>query len=183
MYLAQARDISPDFEYDHKNAKLIQKILKKSESGDGVKAFCDCKSKLNDYSYWFMLGTLWVDSVDGASIALWKSLFSSKRKKRDSCLMKPSELRFLKKMADEVTVYRAKRKGEEDWLAYTLDPNFAAKMAFSRAVDVIHEYKVKKSDITAVFLRRGEAEVLVLDNRKPEFIRTVGVKVIGNEDE
>ncbi|UKA04971.1 hypothetical protein [Photobacterium damselae] len=175
----QARDISPDYEFDYKSAKLIKKILKRSEDGNGIQAFVECKKKLNDYSYWFVLGTLWVDSTDGANISLWKSLFSSSRPNRDSSLMKPSELRFFKKLPAEITVYRAKRKAEEDWIAYTLDPSVAGKMAISRATDVVHEYKVKKRDVDAIFLRRGESEVLVLDNLKPTLVRTIDVKIKG----
>ena len=167
MHLSYSRDISQDFEYSYENAKLIKRILKQSEVGDGVRVFSECARKLNNYSYWFILGELWINEVDGLDVSLWKMLFSSDRINKKTSLMKPSELRRFNRMPDEIIIYRAKRKGEEDWIAYTVDFEYASRVAALRGVDVVHEYVVKKEDVTAVFLR-NKMNVLVLDNRKPK---------------
>lgn len=177
MFMSHARDISPDFEYNFRDAKLIKKILKQGELGSGIKEFCAHEKKLTDYSYWFILGTLWVDSVDGADLSVWKRLFRSNRKKMKTSLMKPSEVRYYNRLPQVITVFRAKRKGEEDCIAYTLDPVVAAKMAFSRATDVIYEYTINKADVSAVFLRRGESEVLVLDSFNVELVKIIDIAV------
>ena len=45
-----------------------------------------------------------------------------------------------------------------------------------RGVSDVHEYRIKRSDILALFLRRGEYEVLCLDRRKARFVNFVSIK-------
>jgi hypothetical protein len=90
--------------------------------------------------------------------------------------MKPSEYRVLMAGPDELTVYRAHRPKETDWIAYTLDPQIAAsRFAQQRGVDEVKAYRVRREDVLALFLRRGEKEVLVLDKSRAELITTLEV--------
>ncbi|MEC2555116.1 hypothetical protein P9W85_28065, partial [Bacillus tropicus] len=74
-----------------------------------------------------------------------------------------------------ITVYRAHRINEKDWIAYTLDPLIAARFANEREVNTIAEYKVKKRDVFALFLRRGEQEVIVLDKKNIQFVSKIDI--------
>jgi hypothetical protein len=70
--------------------------------------------------------------------------------------------------------YKAKKT---EGINYTLFPQEAAKFARKRGVDKVSEYLITKADVCAIFLRRGEFEVLVLDRTKAELIREIPVVV------
>lgn len=80
--------------------------------------------------------------------------------------MKPDELSALKKLPNKLTVYRAHRENELDWIAYTLDKKIAERFARERGSSEVTTYKVKKSDVLAYFTRRGEQEIIIIDNKK-----------------
>lgn len=162
------QDISPEFKYNPRDAKLMSELLKYESTPQAVIKFEELSDKFKtDYAYWFALSTLWVSYTGWSELSLWKRLFSSTRPKRAKCIMKPSEYKRFKQLPYFVTIYRAKRKGEDDWIAYTLDLNIAIRFAIERKVLQVYEYKVKSKDIMALFLRRGEKEVIVLDVNKP----------------
>ena len=94
--------------------------------------------------------------------------------------MKPSEVDVLRLLGDTLTVYRAHRSDEDDWLSYSLHPEEAAKFAHRRGVDKVSEYQVAKADVLALFLRRGEMEILVLDKTKAELMREIPVVVVSS---
>lgn len=173
-------DISPDFKFDERSAKYAAKIVKHAETPKAITTFNKHKDKLDDYHYWFVLSTLWVSYTGFSDLRLWKRLFSSERTKKHTSLMKPSEVKALKQLPDIIPCLRAKRPNEEDWIAYTIDTETAAKMALKRGVDIVHEYLVKKEDVTALFLRRDEYELIVLDKSAPQFVRTIDVVVEDN---
>jgi hypothetical protein len=89
--------------------------------------------------------------------------------------MKPSELKEYNYLPHIVTIYRAKRKEEKQWIAYTLDLEIAKRFAKDRKVDKVTKYEVKKNDILALFLRRGEKEIIVLDEKNVKFIEEIEV--------
>lgn len=86
--------------------------------------------------------------------------------------MKPNELRIFKTLPNKLTIYRAHRPNETNWIAYTLDKEMAFWFAKNRGTNQIDEYRIKKKDVLAVFLRREESEVLVLDKNIPKYQRT-----------
>ena len=87
--------------------------------------------------------------------------------------MKPSELREYNKLNSNIIAYRVHRKGEKDWIAYTLSLDIAKRFAKERDVQTISQYRIKKKDIEALFLRRGEEEIILLDKSKAKFIKEV----------
>ncbi|HIF9347065.1 TPA: hypothetical protein ACX6RX_003176 [Photobacterium damselae] len=91
--------------------------------------------------------------------------------------MKPSELSAFEQLDDEFTVYRAKRVDETDCIAYTRDINVATNLAVHRGINEIHQYTVNKVFILALFLRRGEEEVIVLDTTTLTLVRTIDIEV------
>jgi hypothetical protein len=169
-------DISPDFSWNKKDWQTIQKVLPHEATPEAVKAFARYAYRLSDYGYWFLLSTLWVSYTGWSDLDLWKRLFLSTRGNRETSIMKPSELAVFRALGDPLTLYRAHRSEETDWISYTLSPLKAAEFAARRGVDQVKEYRVAKVDALCLFLRRGEFEALVLDKAKAEFVREVTVK-------
>lgn len=164
-------DISTQFKWNLYDATIARKLIEMEETPEAIKYFSENCDELTDYAYWFFLSTLWVSYSGFSQLELWKELFSSSRPKKMKSIMKPSELTAFERLSWFITIYRAHRQGENDCIAYTLNKDIAFRFARERGVNSIKEYKVKKNDITALFLRREEEEVIVLDRKKVSFIK------------
>lgn len=164
-------DISKEFKWNPCDAIIAKKLLELEETPEAIKYFAERCNELTDYAYWFFLSTLWVSYSGFSDLELWKKLFSSDRSKRKKSIMKPSELKAFENLPWFVTVYRAHRLGEKDCIAYTLNKDIAFRFAREREVNSIKEYKVKKRDITALFLRREEDEVIILNKENLSFVK------------
>lgn len=165
-------DISSKFRPNIQDKIISLKLLEYEGTPEAIEYFNQKCSQLSDYGYWFLLSTLWVSYTGFSDLNLWKELFSSDRPGREKSIMKLSEIRKYKQLPYFVTVYRAHRENEKDWIAYTLDKDIAFRFAKERSVTGISEYKVKRKDILALFLRRGEEEVIILDKNKIQLIKT-----------
>lgn len=155
---------------------VAQLIVDHEGTPEALQAFAAHADKLDDYSYWFFLSTCWVSYTGWSDLDLWKELFSSDRPKRKHCIMKPSEVRAFEFLPQVITVYRAHRPNEEDWIAYTLSPDIAKRFANERGVTNIHKYHVNKRHVLALFLRRGEEEILVLDKEHVKLIEEIQIQ-------
>ena len=169
------KDISSCFKYNFKDKLIGLQLIKREETPEAIKYFSENCDKLSNYAYWFFLSTLWVSYSGQSDIELWKKLFSSDRPQKLKSIMKPSELKEYNYLPHIVTIYRAKRKEEKQWIAYTLDLEIAKRFANERKVDKVTKYEVKKNDILALFLRRGEKEIIVLDEKNVKFIEEIEV--------
>lgn len=105
----------------------------------------------------------------------WRTLFSSERPDRKRSLLKPDELRSYNDLPALVTAYRAHRPGETDWIAYTLKRDIAFRFGRERGVVQIHKYAIPKCAIVALFLRRGEHELLVMDKASASLVETIAL--------
>lgn len=168
-------DISPYFKFDFNDKYMAQQLLKREGTPEAIKYFSGNCNKLTNYGYWFLLSTLWVSYTGFSDIELWKKLFSSNRPQKLKSIMKPSEVQAYEHLPYFITVYRAKRAGEKQWIAYTLDLEIAKRFAKERDVNKISKYEVKKRDVLALFLRRGEKEIIVLDENKPVFVEEIEI--------
>jgi hypothetical protein len=95
--------------------------------------------------------------------------------------MKPDELRAFDALPNFLECYRAHRPDEEDWISFTLNPETAAKMAINRGVDEITLYKINKKFCIALFLRRGEHELITMQKDKAKKIRNISIKILKEE--
>ena len=164
-------DISRNFRWNAYDASVAKKILELEGTSEAIKYFSKVCNKLTNYAYWFFLSTLWVSYSGFSDIELWKKLFSSSRGRKRSSIMKPSEVKAYDRLPYFVRAYRAHRPDETDWIAYTLSKDIALRFAKERGVTAFSEYEIKKKDITALFLRREEQEIILLDQEKARFIR------------
>lgn len=173
-------DISPDWKGStRQERRILKRVVGVEQTPKAIQIFArDCE-KLGDYWYWFTLSTLWVSYSGHSDLNLWRQLFRSTRPNKRTSLMKPSECEVYLQLPEWVRVYRAHRVGEKDWISYTIDPQIAARFARERGVDEVVEYLVERAAILAVFTRRGEYEVMVLE---PRYAQRLGVlKVVPKE--
>ncbi|MCY9861455.1 hypothetical protein OTK49_02840 [Vibrio coralliirubri] len=171
-------NISPIAPPPNESDSRIGRILIKHEgTGKAIREFDKNKKYLTDYAYWFYLSSCWVSYSGYSDLRLWRQLFSSSRPNRRLCIMKPQEIVQLALLPDMLTIYRAKRDGEKDCIAYTLNPEIAANMALQRNVNCVHQYSAKKEDVLALFMRRGEEEVIILDKSRVHLLSVIPVVV------
>lgn len=164
-------DISPDWNGStEKERAAIEEILKLEGTPDAILAFNRYKKIFDNYWYWFILSTLWVSYSGWSDLQLWKRLFNSSRAKRNTSIMKPSEWEAFKALPTVLMVYRAHRPNETDWISYTLSSDLAERWVAQRG-GYLAVYQIRKRDCIALFLRRGEQELLMLEPKKARRIR------------
>lgn len=160
-------EVSPDFVRNKYDGAVAFKLMRVANTPRAIRCFSNECRGLSDYAYWFFLGTLWVSYSGFSDLKLWRRLFSSDRPNRATSLMKPSELKLFNALPDPVTAYRAPRAGETDWIALTISSDEAVRFAGQRDGDCVDVYDVPKSAVIALFTRRGEWEIIVLDRTAP----------------
>ncbi|QGG61790.1 hypothetical protein LB003_03290 [Loigolactobacillus bifermentans] len=170
------KDISTAFKPNRKDSEIMSELIKLDGDSKSVEYFDQHSHELTDSAYWFGLSTLWVGSANCADLETWKRLFSSNRPNRAISLMKPSELKALKKLPNKINLFRAQQPGETDWIAYSTNPAVAARFAVMKNISEISVFRTKKPNISALFLRRNEYEAIVLDKR---MVKKVDVLYMG----
>jgi hypothetical protein len=171
-----SNDISAAFTPNQSDAAIMGHLLQFEGTERAVVEFTHACGFLSDLAYWYTLGTLWVSYTGWSEIAMWRRLLSADRSDRTRALLRPSEYEALKRLPQRFSAFRAHRLGETDWLSYTLNPVTAALFTRRRGVERFTEYSVPRKDVTALFLRRGEDEILVLDRRHVRRIQEWQVK-------
>lgn len=167
------RDISPNWKGSTDSEReVIEQMLPLQETPYAILMFNELQEFLGDYWYWFVLGTLWVSYSGWSDLELWKRLFRADRKQRATSLMKPSEWEAFKKLPDRFTAYRSHRPDETDWISYTLDRELADRWTIERG-GLTQAYTLKREYCLALFLRRDEKEILMLDPRKAKKIEQI----------
>lgn len=159
-------DISPNFKYNAIDAAIGTQLLRFEATPLAVQYFASVCDRLTHYAYWFYLSTIWVSYSGWSDLRLWKHLFRSSRPKRATSIMKPSEFEEFKKLPNQIIAYRAHRPHETDWISYTLDLEIARRFARERGVSEVVQYRLRKKDVIALFLRRGEQELIMLEPSK-----------------
>lgn len=167
------------FKWNAVDASFAHEIIKREETPEAITYFSEHSDTLSDYAYWFFLSTLWVSYTGHSDINLWKHLFSSDRPNCPRCLMKPSEYKEYRRLPPFVIAYRVHRPGESDWIAYTRSIDVALRFCINRNVDDVSVYEIPRRDILALFLRRGEDEIIVLDKGKAVFKKNIHVAGLG----
>lgn len=167
---AKLNDISPNWRgASTREQRAIDSILAYESTPFAVVRFDQLKRELENYWYWFTLGTLWVSYSGWSDLDLWRKLFFAGRKHRSSSLMKPSEYEAFQKLPNRFTAFRAHREGETSWISYTLDRDIAERLHRHRGGE-IRTYELQRDYCTALFLRRGEQEILMLDPQRARLI-------------
>lgn len=156
-------NLSTAYRFNKSDARIITNLIT-AEAEIQIDLFQKNSLQLSDYAYWYLLSTLYVNDSSIASVSTWKTLFQEKRPNRSISLMKPDELSEFKKLPNKLILYRAHSKDETDWISYTLNLETAIRFAKGKKVNEITEYRVKKNQCLALFLRREENEILCMNN-------------------
>lgn len=160
--LNDPRDISPDFTGPNPtDSRIARRLIALQGTPRALHYFTKHAHELSDYSYWFFLGTLWVHYSGFTDLQVWRRLFQSDRPNKRTSLMKPSEVYAFDRLPGILTIFRAHREHERDWIAYTMHLDVAARMAHDREGSCICSYIVSIADVDALFLRRSEWEIIV----------------------
>ncbi len=173
-------NVSAAFKPGHaEDSRMCRALLEREGTPAAIQFFAENHKGLTSYCYWFLLSTCWVSYTGHSNLGQWRELFSSPRKQREISIMKPDELTAFRELPDVVVAYRAHRRGETDWISYTLNSTTAARFARERGTRSFAIYHIDKSDILALFTRRGEDEIIVLDRKAPVQINTVPLLFVG----
>jgi hypothetical protein len=169
------QDVSPKFRWTLADDQMARKLIELDKTPEAIKYFAANCDRVTDNGYWFFLSTLWVSYTGFSDLNLWKKLFASDRHGRKQSIMKPSEVEQFDLLPWFIKAYRVHRENETDWIAYTLDLNVACRFAGEREAKKISEFRIKKRDVLALFLRRNEYEIIVLDKSKAQFVRDYSI--------
>ena len=123
------------------------------------------EDEIDDNTYWSLASDVWIDTENAwQNIGSWTELFGSDRASQHS-LMNEEELQLFTSLPDTLTIYRGCRKDvNEEGLSWTLDRSRAQWFADRHGHDdrTLLTREINKSEVIAVFTRRGEEEVIVL---------------------
>lgn len=174
-------NISTAFKFNEQDAKIAEQLLiyEGHPDPEAIHYFAKHCDELTNYGYWFLLSTLWVWGGDvDINLSLWRELLSSNRPDKEISLMKPDELKQLKRLPNKIRVYRASQNDHADGIAYTTDFKIATEFALMNHSEFILTGRVKKPDVTALFLRQVESELIILDKSLIRGIEKISVKTI-----
>lgn len=169
------QNISGVFKPNPYDAKVASILITVEKTPIAIQVFDKYHEGLTDYSFWFFLSTLWVSYSGWSDLDLWKKHFGSSRPHRVQSIMKPDEYKAFKAFPGVMTVYRAHRPNETDWIAYTMSDKKAMAFARGRDVNTFKKYRLDKRHVVAYFSRRGESEIICLDKTKPQFVEEIPV--------
>jgi hypothetical protein len=181
-----AKNISTAFKFNERDAKISEHLLMYEDqpNPEAIHYFTKHCDELTNYGYWFLLSTLWVWAGDvNADLNFWRKLFSSNRPDKEISLMKPDELKELKSLPNKLTVYRAPASNETDGISYTTDLATVIGFAKRHKSKFIFTGHIKKHDITALFLRRDESELLILDQNLIHGLKKLSITSVNLEVE
>ena len=142
-----------------------------ANTSDKIKIFMEYADSFTDEEYWNELRIAYIQqNYKKIPYKIYKELFCSIRPKRDK-LMDNEELKLLKKLPDEITVYRGGSKTElktkKFGVSWTLDKNIAENFANVKSIRdkkemVVIEKIISKKDVVAYLISRKEEEIIYI---------------------
>ena len=128
-----------------------------------LQAFLEIQDQLTDTQYWRLLADSWIDTENAwQNRGKWRKLFDSKRP-HSHYLMDETEDNAMNTLPEMVTIYRGSSANNEKGLSWTLSKDKAEFFAqrFAQKRGKVYEQEVRKDQILALFLGRGESEVIL----------------------
>ena len=130
-----------------------------------LEAFCEIEFKVYDREYWGLLHDIWLDSENiWQYLPYWERFLRSGRPEKEY-FMDAEDKKFYKSLPKELTIWRGHQKHNKDGLSYTLSKEKAEWFAgrFKKEEAKVKELQIKKSQIFACIVGRGESEVIILE--------------------
>ena len=128
-------------------------------------AFIKVMHKLDSKQFWKIFGGIWTDTESQyCYLEFIRDILKCNKPHREF-MMDEHEQKFLKKLPDEITVFRGHQFRNKEGCSWSLSYNrakwFAARFADGKSRYGVIAGTVKKSDVIAVLLGRGEMEIAV----------------------
>jgi hypothetical protein len=134
-----------------------------------INAFDSIENLLTDAEYWSLLADVCIGTEN-----MWQEkhliheLLTADRSDRH-LMMDADEYEQYKELPETLTVYRGCITGKnEDGFSWTLDQSrakwFSERLARDGDEPIVLERTIKRDDAIAYFTRRGESEILLIDN-------------------
>lgn len=121
--------------------------------------------KMSDQEYWRLAGRLWIDQENPEDFPdEWKARFTAERPEKHH-IMTESEREAFDALPDTFTIYRGGPEAKRDVLSWTTDLKTARWFADRyKGGHPVWRSTIAKTDALALWLGRGESEVVVLDH-------------------
>ena len=113
--------------------------------------------------YWELLRTVWVRAGKTENVHEFMPFFKSKRPSK-SWFMTVEDARTLEGMEFPIMVYRAYEKEPDNGISWTTDKEWCEEYA-KRVGRKVKSRSVERKDIFAYISRRGENEIIIIDNK------------------
>ena len=167
------REIREDFQfiniYVHKSEISYESMILNVPSSLKIKTFIKYSNTFDDKQYWKELASAYIlQNYLKISRKKLVELFSASKEFRDE-LMNAQEKIYLSNLPQVVTIYRggalSEQKTDKYGISWSLDKevavNFSAKKKITTNKEMtVHELKINRDNIIAIFLQRGEDEVI-----------------------
>jgi hypothetical protein len=134
-----------------------------------INAFDSIENLLTDSEYWSLLADVCIGTENmWQEKYLFRELLTADRSDRH-LMMDSDEYEQYQKLGETLTVYRGCIAGQnEDGFSWTLDPSrakwFSERLARDGDEPIVLERTINRSEAIALFTRRGESEILLIDN-------------------
>jgi hypothetical protein len=165
LFLLKNNIQSDTFNYD--------RVISSASPSEKISVFMTHKDKFTDEEYWMNLAEAYImQNYKKIPYKVYRELFSAKKANREK-LMSEKELKLLKRLPNEIKIYRGGSKTEEKTkrygISWTLDKKVAEDFAKVKAIRdkkemVVFEKNISKKEVVAFFISRKEKEIIYLSS-------------------
>ena len=153
---------------DAKIAKQITVAWEKGATEKVIDIFRHKAKLLSNPRYWELMRTVWIAAGSTETAQMFRTMMKSQRPCR-KWFMTPEDENALDRMLFPLTVWRAydpryeMEPGGDPGISWTLDKEWCENYADAKG-RVIKKREVERDDVFAYISRRGEEEIIILDN-------------------
>lgn len=148
-----------------RDSKIASKIIKAWDiDHDHEKAlgiFLKEKDNLSPERYWELMRSVWIICGSNKTAPIFRKLMQS-NKRSQFYFSSPEEVVELKKLPDEIKVYRAVSEKDDNGLSWTISKEYVEKYAKTFNKPIILEKTVSKDEVFAFINRNNEYEIILL---------------------
>jgi hypothetical protein len=148
-----------------RDSEIIKKIISawdlENDADKVLSIYLKENKNLSDFRYWEVLRTVWIlcGSIENAD--LFRKLMQSSRKQK-YYFSTPEEAKFLRELPEEIEVYRATNKFNDNGLSWTLSKEYSEWYKTAYQKDKVISKIINKKQIFAYIERNLESEVVIL---------------------
>lgn len=171
QFMRNAECIVAAFNFiDSEGKETFNQLCMSTSKSQLLPLFKKFQKSFTDIEYWENLGYVYVmQDFEQIDYLMLKKIFSAKRANREY-LMSQEEQEFLKRLPDEIEIYRGgtiNELKEGFGISWTLNKQIAEKFAKNKSIQTgqemtIHQLIIKKNKVVAYLNSRKEDEIIYL---------------------